>query len=94
MSGTYKLIDYFDVWFNEEEGYWVNDLCTHTEGITITNDATDEDIFKYLTGNIEYPRLQGLKFEDVTFEGDDFFIELSTEKDGYTLPLCRLERER
>lgn len=45
---TYKLIDYYDVWGNEIDGFWVNDCCTFAEGITITDEATDEDILNYL----------------------------------------------
>lgn len=89
----YKLIDYFDVWFNEEEGYWVNDLCTYTEGITITDDASDEEIFDYLKNTLGYERIQGIEFKDVSFDGDEFIIELTTTVNGYMYPLCRLERE-
>ena len=44
----YKLINYFDVWGNAEEGWEVNNLCTEMEDITITNDATDKEILEYL----------------------------------------------
>ena len=44
----YKLIDYYDVLGNEEDGYEVNNLCTCTTGIEIADDATDADIINYL----------------------------------------------
>lgn len=88
----WKLIDYFDVWFCEDEGYWVNNQCVAKEGITITDDATNEDIFNYLKDVLGYLGPEA-KFEDFNFEGDDFFIELSTEHDGWCYPICRLERE-
>lgn len=93
MGNTYKLIDYFDVWFNEEEGYTVNDQCPVLEGITLTEDATNEDIFKYLKDIVGFFGPEA-EFDKLSFDGDDFFIEISSEVDGYTLPLCRLERER
>lgn len=44
----YTLVNYFDVWGNEKEGYEINNLCNEVEGITITDDATEKDILKYL----------------------------------------------
>jgi hypothetical protein len=90
---TWKLIDYIDVWFNEDEGYWVNDSSVALEGITITEDASNKDIFDYLKNIVGYLGSEA-NYKDFTFEGDDESIEISTEKDGYTLPICRLERER
>lgn len=93
MSKTWKLVDYFDVWFNEDEGYFVNNLATVLEGITITEDASNEDIFNYLKDVVGYFGPEA-EFEDMNFEGDDFFIEITSEDDkGYMMPLCRLERE-
>ena len=44
----YNLINYFDVWGNEDEGYEVNNLCIEERGIVITDDATDKDILEFL----------------------------------------------
>ena len=44
----YTLVNYFDVWGNEKEGYEINNLCNEVEGITITDDASEKDILKYL----------------------------------------------
>lgn len=89
---TYRLIDYFDVWHNEEEGYFVNDQCIVEEGIVIAEDATNEDIFNYLKNTIGYLGPE-TKFENFNFDGDDFFIELSTELNGEWYPICRLQKE-
>ena len=45
----YRLIDYFDVWGNEQDGYDVNNLACILTGITITNDSTEKDIKKWLS---------------------------------------------
>lgn len=89
---TYKLIDYFDVWHNDEEGYWVNDLRVEAEGITITDDATNEDIFNYLKDTIGYLGPEA-EFEKFDFDGDDFSIEISTTVNGEWYPICRLQKE-
>lgn len=45
----YRLINYFDVWGNETDGWEVNDLCE--EGmISLPDDFTDSDIIKALKG--------------------------------------------
>ena len=45
---TYALINYFDVWGNEKDGWEINDKCTEFEDLQITDDATDKDILEYL----------------------------------------------
>ena len=45
---SYSLINYFDVWGNEKDGWEVNNLCTEETGIIITNDATDKEILNFL----------------------------------------------
>lgn len=85
----YKLIDYYDVLGNEEEGYEVNNLCTCVTGIEITDDATDTDIINYLK-SINFLSEKATT-ETVEVDGDDLFIELTEKETGY--PLGRLERE-
>ena len=85
----YKLIDYYDVWDNEKEGYEVNNLCTCATGIEITDDATDADIINYLK-SINFLSEKATT-ETIELSGDDFFIELTEKETGY--PLGRLERE-
>lgn len=84
----YKLIDYYDVLGDEEEGYEVN-LCTCVAGIEIADDATDADIINYLK-SINFLS-ENATTETVALSGDDFYIELTEKETGY--PLGRLERE-
>lgn len=89
--GKWRLIDYFDVWGNAEDGYEVNNQSIEFEDLIITDDATDQDIFNYLKDVIGYFGPEA-KFEDMSFDGDDMFIEISTTHNGAWYPLCRLER--
>ena len=82
---TYTLINYFDVWGNEEDGWEVNDCCSEADDITITDDATEQDIIDYLY-NIEFFKTNDLEKFDVEYCGD--FIEIS-EKETQK-PLCSL----
>ena len=45
---TYTLINYFDVWGNQDDGYEVNNQCVEFDDLVITDDATDKDILNYL----------------------------------------------
>ena len=85
----YKLIDYYDVWGNKEDGYEVNGLCTCVTCIEITDNATDADIINYLK-SINYLSEKATT-DTVELSGDDFYIELTEKETG--LPLGRLERE-
>lgn len=85
----YKLIDYYDVLGNEEEGYEVNNLCTCVTGIEIADDATDTDIINYLK-SINFLSEKATT-ETVELEGDNFYIELTEKETGY--PLGLLVRE-
>lgn len=85
----YKLIDYYDVLGNEEDGYEVNNLCTCTTGIEIADDATDADIINYLK-SINFLSEKATT-ETVELEVDNFYIELTEKETGY--PLGRLVRE-
>ena len=87
----YKLIDYYDVWGNEDNGWEVNNLCDVTETygtITISDDACDEEIIDFLI-QINYLAPEVKKNFEVS--GDDMMIEISLDN-GY--PLCRLEKIR
>lgn len=88
---TYNLVDYTDVWGNTEDGWEVNNLSRTEEFITITDDATDDEIFEYLRDTIGY-FLKDTKAEEVRFEwADDFICEFyATETE---MPLGRLELE-
>lgn len=85
---TYRLIDYFDV-YEEEEGCWsVNDLCVIDENVELPNDITDSALVQYL-----YNR-NLVEFNDpdlYAIEGDgDFYIEVFQAEQ--MIPMYRLER--
>lgn len=48
MSNKWRLINYFDVWGNEKDGWEVNNTCVEFSDLVITDDATDKDILNYL----------------------------------------------
>ena len=82
----YKLVDYFDVWGNEEEGWEVNDLCTIFDDLYMEDDITDEDIIDYII-SIDY--LNSKAKEGVIIQGDGVMIELVSKENG--CPIGRLE---
>lgn len=83
----YKLIDYFDVWGNEEDGWEVNNLCTIRENIEISDDATDAEILVLL---VKIGFLATADERLVCLESTDSnFIEIYQVKD--MMPLGRLE---
>lgn len=87
-GSKYKLINYFDVWGNEEDGYEVNDLCVEETDIFIADDSTDQEVLSLLV------RIGFLTTDDpekvcVINNGD--MIEIESVEDG--CPLGRLERE-
>lgn len=83
----YKLVDYFDVWGNEEDGWEVNDLTTVEDDIVIAEDSTDEEIIDFLI-QIEYLKPEAR--ENVHLESyDNEMIEIVQTKDDY--PIGRLE---
>lgn len=86
----YKLIDYFDVWGNAEDGWEVNDLTTVEDDIVITEDSSDEDIIDFLI-QIEYLKPEAKEL--VHLESyDNEMIEIVQTKDDY--PIGRLEMIR
>jgi hypothetical protein len=88
MAGNYQLVDYFDVWGNEEDGYEVNNLSRLDIYIYITDEATKEDIIKELIV-CDYLK-PNASLENIEVEwNDEFFIELFQKDNMY--PICRLE---
>lgn len=85
-TNKYLLIDYFDVWGNQEDGWEVNDLKKFGT-VYIKDNATDEEIIDHLI-SIGYlvPEAKG---NMTIICNDDKFIEIfETETD---MPFCRLE---
>lgn len=87
MVGTYELINYFDVWGNEVDGYEVNNQCVEARDIQIADDATDDDIINYLqlAGYLNTNETSLFEVED---NGD--FIEIFAKET--IMPLYSLRR--
>lgn len=84
----YNLVDYFDVWFNAEVGYFVNDIVRTDIIIDITENDSDDDIINKL---IEVGYLSHEAIGQVVVERfDEYMIEVFT-LDGAE-PLCGLEK--
>lgn len=88
--GVYDLINYFDVWGNEEDGWDVNDLSRDETDIYISDDLTDEEIVDYLIDEVGFLSPQARGNVEVWNDGD--MIEFSVASTGE--PLGRLERTR
>ena len=88
-TSRWSLINYFDVWGNEEDGYWVNNQCVEFDDLVITSDATKQDLLDYLY-NIEFFSTNNMDDFEIDFQDDDWieFFEART-----MMPLCRLVRE-
>lgn len=83
----YKLVDYFDVWGNEEDGWEVNNLATIEEGIWIFDDADDQEVLDYM---VTIGWLKSSKAEDIYLVSDcEGMIEFFQTVDD--MPLGRLE---
>lgn len=88
----YRLLDYWDVWGNAEDGWEVNDLCVAIEGIEIAENATDNDIIEYLIQNGFI--WEGMKDDIVIEWTQPEFIEIYIDNDEYPMyPVGRLEVE-
>jgi len=85
---TFTLINQFDVWGNEIDGWEVNDQCIEMSGITITSDATDGDIIKYLI-DVKFLAHDAFDLVEVVDNGD--LIELFEKETG--CPICYLMQE-
>lgn len=87
---TYRVIDYFDVWGNEQEGYEVNNL-SHVGDIKLNNYTNYHEMFQalidigFLTDLYELDELIS-KFD---IWNDYTFIEFHTKEDNK--PSFRLE---
>ena len=83
----YQLIDYFDVWGNEKDGYEVNNMCVEEENIWLDDDITPKEILEWLRKNqfLTTSDLRVLAVEDL---GE--IIEIYQRKGMY--PLYSLRR--
>ena len=80
----YTLIDYNDVWGNEEDGYTVNDVVRYENYLDIAENASEEDIIKALVE-------KGYLLENTEYDiyGDDILVEIYSND----YPICALIKE-
>jgi hypothetical protein len=81
-----KLIDYFDVWTDNEGGYRVNNLCTLFDDI-YTVDLEDRTLLNILkqTGYLK----KDIRINQIIFVDEYPFIEIEQRRNNY--PLGRFE---
>lgn len=71
----YKLVDYFDVWGNENDGWQVMDACTIEDGIFIDENATDQEILDFLVTFGYLIGTQDVKLESYGVDAIDIIQE-------------------
>ena len=86
MTRKYRLVNYFDVWGNEKDGYEVNNLCTEADDLWIDDDSTLKEIAKFL---VQIGFLVTSDMRKLYLEDDGTYIEIYQKKGMY--PLGRLE---
>lgn len=84
----WRLIDYFDIWGNENDGYEVNNLCVVFDDLFISDGITNGELIDYLKKINFFSEDATENTITVNDMGD--MIEFETSDNGY--PLCRLER--
>lgn len=80
-----QLINYFDVWGNEEDGYEVNNLCKEGEPFDLPKGFTDEQLLEALK-EMEFfnnrATLETVRFEDLHDFGVEFYVARTGEPVG------------
>ena len=87
-NNMWSLVDYFDVWGNEEDGWEVNNLSIEFNDLYLAPDITNEEIIDYLK-NIGY-FTKDVQMSDLSICDDGDMIEIEKADNG--MPLCRLQR--
>ena len=89
MDNNYwSLVDYFDVWGNEVDGWDVNNSSIEFDDLYIDPTASNEEIVDYLK-SIGY-FASTVTLDQLTIEDGGDYIEFFQASDG--MPLCRLDR--
>ncbi|MCI0557141.1 MAG: hypothetical protein MN733_01500 [Nitrososphaera sp.] len=93
MSLTFEVIDY-DVWGNEDDGYYVNDVFSTGSTITLNECEFESDVLlaKALAREVTWRDASELELD-----GDEYTIfvdELSTGKPLFELRLVERDFER
>ena len=81
----WQLINYFDVWGNEKDGWEVNNQCVEFDDLYLAEDVTNKEILTYLK-QIEFLATDDMRRLVVEDYGD--LIEIY-ERKGMK-PLCSL----
>ena len=84
----YKLVDYYDVWGNEEDGFEVNDIAVIADDIVISDDADEQDILDLLY-DMEYLNTKDPNKVYVNMSDFDMIELFDASND---CPIGRLER--
>ena len=83
-----KLINYFDVWGNEKDGWEINNLCTEWENKMIDGELTNEKLFLLLK-QMNFIN-KGVRINQLNFiDNGNGIIEI--EQSYNNSPLCRIE---
>lgn len=89
MDNNYwTLIDYFDVWGNEEDGWEVNDQSIEFDDLYLDPYITEEELVEYLK-SIGY-FASNVTMTDLEIENGGDYIEFFQASN--MMPLCRLDR--
>ena len=84
----FQVVDYYDVWGNETDGWDVNGISREDCYIVLVFDNTDDEVVEKL---IEVGYLCSDAIDHVNIDWlDDTMIELTVKENGF--PLGRLEK--
>ena len=86
IYNKYQLVDYFDVWGNEEDGYEVNNSSIESQ-VILPYDATIEDVISALICKGYFTPLATRWTVEALDDGE--IIELFAVENR--MPLCRLD---
>lgn len=84
----FQVVDYYDVWGNETDGWDVNGVSREDYYIDLVFDNTDDEIIEKLV-EVRYLSVDAVDHVNVDWL-DDTMIELTVKEDGF--PLGRLEK--
>lgn len=84
----FQVVDYYDVWGNETDGWDVNGVSREDCYIDLVFDNTDDEIIEKLV-EVRYLSVDAVDHVNVDWL-DDTMIELTVKENGF--PLGRLEK--
>ena len=85
----YRLINYFDVWGNEIDGWEINNQCSEGEDFYISNESSAKEVCEYLK-SAGYLRTSDMRKLYVDFSTYNGCIEIYQKKG--MCPLFRFEK--